>query len=274
MKHYKRVLTIAGSDSSGGAGIQADIKTFSALGCFGMTAVTALTAQNTQSVQGIYEVPPDFVADQIKAVLDDVGVDAVKIGMLHSPEIIDTVADLLVSYSINHVVVDPVMYAKSGDRLTQDDAVHALKERLIPLATVLTPNLPEAEALLDCSVSSRSEIETVAVRLLQSGPDVVVIKGGHGNETESDDCLVIREETGSSTEWLNHERIDTSNRHGAGCTFASAITAYLAHGENPPQAIRRAKQYVSSAIAVGSGFQLGKGNGPVAHFYQWWEDMR
>jgi len=272
MKTYVRTLTIAGSDSGGGAGIQADIKTFSALGCYGMSVITALTAQNTQAVLAIEEVPPQFVEAQLKAVLDDVGADAVKIGMLHSPEIIRRVAGLLKQYEVTRLVVDPVMFAKSGDRLIRDDAIDALRGDLVPLATVLTPNLPEAAELLRRSLKTREHMEEAARALLDLGPRAVVIKGGHLDIGGSDDFLAVKSESGDVRgEWLLQKRVDTLNVHGAGCTFASAVTAFLAHGQDSENAVRSAKQYTSAALKAGADCQLGRGNGPVAHFYKWWQ---
>ena len=271
MNTYHRALTIAGSDSSGGAGIQADLKTFSALGCYGLSVITALTAQNTQAVLDIHPVPSAFVASQLRAVLDDVGADAVKIGMLHSPEVIHTVATLLKQYEVGRIVVDPVMFSKGGDRLIQDPAVAALREVLVPLATVLTPNLPEAAELLRRSLKTRDHMDEACRELLALGPRAVVIKGGHLDIGGSDDYLAFRNEQGEvAGEWLPGRREETRNVHGAGCTFASAVAALLARGHSPEDAVRQAKEYIRAAIKAGAEYTLGKGQGPVAHFHQWW----
>lgn len=268
-KHYFRALTIAGSDSGGGAGIQADLKTFSALGCFGMSAITALTAQNTVAVTGIYPVSPQFVAQQIDAVLDDIGADAVKIGMLATPDVIAAVADRLTAHKVKDIVLDPVMVAKSGDKLLQDEAVDALKSELLPLATIITPNLPEAKVLCDGRIETREEVEHAARLLADLGPRAVLIKGGHFSGTQSDDCLFIRE-PGESLHWLKSQRCVTSNTHGTGCTLSSAIAAYLAKGHGILEAVTAAKEYISLALVAGADYKIGHGHGPVFHFYQWW----
>ncbi len=217
MTSYYRVLTIAGSDSGGGAGIQADLKTFSALGCFGMSAITALTAQNTRVVTGIFPAPPEFIGQQIDAVMDDIGTDAVKIGMLHSPEVIEVVAEKLEQWHSPNVVVDPVMISKSGDKLLLDDAVTALKERLLPLATVITPNLPEASVLLGRPVETAEDMPAAARELAELGAVNVLVKGGHLTGEKSHD-LLYESATGKMIE-LPGKRIDTSNSHGTGCTL-------------------------------------------------------
>lgn len=267
---YIRTLTIAGSDSGGGAGIQADLKTFSALGCYGMSVITALTAQNTQGVTGIHDVPAGFVAEQLSAVLGDIGVDAVKIGMLHNPATIREVAQALQRFKVERVVVDPVMFAKSGDRLIQDQAVDALKTELFPLATVLTPNLKEASALLRREIQSADDMERAAHQLGELGPRAVVLKGSAPATDNGTDCFFIRDGARESLQWLKQDRIDTHNVHGTGCTFSSAIAAYLGHGENLADAVRRAKEYISGAIEAGARYRLGHGKGPVAHFFKLW----
>lgn len=269
-RRYRVALTIAGSDCSGGAGVQADLKTFSALGCYGMSVLTALTAQNTVAVRGIHEVPAEFVTAQLNAILDDIHVDAVKTGMLHSPEIIKTVADTLKSSPIKKIVVDPVMFAKSGDRLIRDDAIDGLTEHLIPLATVLTPNLPEAGELLRRSIKTRDHMEESAHALLELGPQAVVVKGGHLDFGGSDDYLAFKTPSGVEGKWFYARREMSSNMHGAGCTFASAIAAFLARGLPVSEAIVSAKEYIARAVARGSELQLGKGKGPVAHFHEFW----
>jgi len=215
-RRYARALTIAGSDSGGGAGIQADLKTFAALGCYGLSVITALTAQNTVAVTAIHAVPPDFIAAQLDAVLDDIGVDAIKVGMLHSAEVIATVAERLRRRPMVPVVVDPVMVAKSGDRLLREDAVTALREVLLPLATVITPNLPEAEALLGRHVRSHDAMNAAATDLLKLGPRAVVVKGGHLGGGDSTDVLALAGE--STVRWFQAPRTATANTHGTGCT--------------------------------------------------------
>lgn len=268
MKNYRRTLTIAGSDCGGGAGIQADLKTFAANGCYGMSVITALTAQNTRGVFGIQPVPVDFVARQIDAVLSDLGSDAVKIGMLYSPELIETVALKLGEYGVAHVVLDPVMVAQSGDKLLQDEAIAALKSRLIPMAELITPNLPEAEVLLGHEVANWAEMEAAARALEELGCRNVLVKGGHLTGPNSDDCLHLGRER--RTVRLAGERIDTRNNHGTGCTLSSAIAAHLAWGEDIESAVRHAKEYVAHAIRAGADYGLGHGHGPVHHFWRFW----
>ncbi len=267
-KTYRRVLTIAGSDSGGGAGIQADLKTISANGCYGMSVITALTAQNTCGVTGIEAVPVPFVAQQIDAVLSDIGADAVKIGMLFSPELIQTVAIKLKEYGVQHIVLDPVMVATSGDKLLQDDAVEALKAHLIPMAELITPNLPEAGVLLGRHISAASEVEAATVELAQLGCANVLVKGGHLSDAESDDCLYLRAE--SRTVRLSGERIPTTNTHGTGCTLSSAIASFIALGESVESAVWKAKAYITEAIRAGAAYRIGEGHGPVHHFHRFW----
>ncbi len=274
MKRYYRVLTIAGSDSGGGAGIQADIKTFSALGCYGMSVICALTAQNTQGVRGIFPAPPDFIRQQIEAVLDDIGVDAVKIGMLHSSEVVHTVAECLRRYDISRIVVDPVMIATSGDRLLRDDAIAALVSSVFPLATVLTPNLHEAAVLLGQPVSRLMQadddvLETACRKLSDFGPDAVVLKGGHGVSEHSNDFLYLK--TDDRLVRFCEDRIETQNTHGTGCTLSSAIAACLARGYKIEDAVSKAKCYITAALKAGAGYRLGKGHGPVHHHYAYWK---
>jgi hydroxymethylpyrimidine/phosphomethylpyrimidine kinase len=266
---YRRVLTIAGSDSGGGAGIQADLKTFAALGCYGMSAITALTAQNTRGVSGIHPVPPAFAAAQIAAVLEDIGADAVKIGMLHSVELIRAVADALKHYQARHIVLDPVMVAQSGDRLLQDDAVGTIAEYLMPLAEVLTPNIPEAEVLVGRALRTRDELRAAARDLAGHGSCSVLIKGGHLEHEDSCDLLYLARENRYVE--LTAERIRTRNNHGTGCTLSSAIAAHLARGSGLEDAVRQAKEYISHAIRAGAGYTTGRGHGPVHHFFQFWQ---
>jgi hydroxymethylpyrimidine/phosphomethylpyrimidine kinase len=259
------VLSIAGSDSGGGAGIQADLKAFARCGVHGMTAVTALTAQNTTGVSGIHQVPAEFVTAQIDAVFSDLDVGAVKIGMVAHPPVIDAIVAGLKRWSPKHVVLDPVMVATSGDRLLEPEAVAALRERLIPMAAILTPNLPEAAALLDEPVaSSQAGIEAQGRRLLALGCPAVLIKGGHGGGSESVDYLVST----AGTLALSAPRSPTRNTHGTGCSLSSAIAAGLAKGEDLVTAVRHAKAWVSAAIAAADRFSVGHGHGPIHHFHK------
>ncbi len=268
MNTYHRALTIAGSDSGGGAGIQADLKTFSALGCFGMSVITALTAQNTLAVTAIHALPADFIASQLDAVLSDIGADAVKIGMLHAPEIIGTVAEALRRHKSVNIVVDPVMVAKSGDALLRADAVAALRTTLIPMADLITPNLPEAAALLGRPVDGIDDMEPAARDLAALGCGAVLLKGGHLDVDESVDVLYIRD-TGRLVS-LSTPRVDTPNTHGTGCTLSSAVAAGLAAGRSMEDAVRRAKDYITEAIRAAAGYRIGGGHGPVHHFHAFW----
>ncbi len=265
-KKYCRVLTIAGSDSGGGAGIQADLKTFSANGCYGMSVITALTAQNTVGVTGIHPVPVDFVRAQIEAVFSDIGADAVKIGMLFSPELIQCVADELDRFQVKKIVLDPVMVATSGDKLLQDDAVQALKEHLIPLASIITPNLPEAGVLVGREITSPDGVAQAATELTALGCPDILIKGGHFENGDSDDLLYLGREKRKA--FLPAARIDTVNTHGTGCTLSSAIAANMAQGRGVGEAVLRAKEYITGAIAAGADYELGSGHGPVHHFHR------
>lgn len=253
-------ITIAGSDSSGGAGIQADLKTFSALGVFGMSAITAITAQNTQGVNAIREMDEEIIRKQIAAIFDDIMVGAVKVGMLSSAAITIAVADELSRYEAKNIVVDPVMIAKSGSRLLRPEAMTALKERLFPLATVITPNLFEAGELVGYPVNTRTDMEAAAHDLLAMGPKYVVVKGGHLSGAA---CDILFD--GHHFTYFENERIDTIHTHGTGCTFSSAIAAGLAKLLTVEQAVGEAKQYITGAIQY--GFCLGKGVGPTHHFY-------
>src|SRR3954466_2669908 len=258
-------LTIAGSDSSGGAGIQADLKTFAALGVYGASVITALTAQNTQGVTGIHQVPAEFVTAQINAVFGDLDVKAVKVGMVSQRAVIEAVEAGLQRWSPAHIVLDPVMVATSGDRLLAPDAIAALRARLIPLASVLTPNLPEAAALRDEPVaSSQAAIEGQGRRLLAVGCAAVLIKGGHGGGSDSVDYLVSH----AGTLALSAPRSPTRNTHGTGCSLASAIAAGLARGEDLETAVRHAKAFVSEAIAAADRLSIGHGHGPIHHFHK------
>jgi hydroxymethylpyrimidine/phosphomethylpyrimidine kinase len=257
-------LTIAGSDSSGGAGIQADLKTFAAFGVYGASVITALTAQNTTGVSGIHLVPADFVTAQIDAVYGDLDVTAVKIGMVAQRATVDAIVAGLKRWSPGHVVLDPVMVATSGDRLLAADAVEALRTKLIPLASLLTPNLPEAAALLDEGIAaSEAAIERQGKRLLALGCQAVLIKGGHGQGAESIDYLFC----GNGVIALPAPRIVTRNTHGTGCSLSSAIAAGLAKGEEMETAVRNAKAWVSAAIAAADRLGVGHGHGPIHHFH-------
>jgi hydroxymethylpyrimidine/phosphomethylpyrimidine kinase len=258
-------LTIAGSDSSGGAGIQADLKTFAAFGVYGASVVTALTAQNTRAVSGVHVVPPDFVTAQLNAVFDDLDIAAVKIGMVAQLATIGAIAAALSLKSPKHVVLDPVMVATSGDRLLSADAVSALRERLIPLASLITPNLPEAAALLgDPVATDETAIASQGKRLLAMGARAVLIKGGHGQGSESIDFLF----SGSDMIALPAPRIPTTNTHGTGCSLSSAIAAGLAKGETLEQAVRSAKTWITAAIEAADSLGVGHGHGPIHHFHQ------
>jgi hydroxymethylpyrimidine/phosphomethylpyrimidine kinase len=257
-------LTIAGSDSSGGAGIQADLKTFAAFGVYGASVITALTAQNTQGVTGIHQVPAEFVTAQIDAVFADLDIGTVKIGMVAQLANIDAIAAGLKRWSPKHIVLDPVMVATSGDRLLAAEAVDALRTKLIPLASLITPNLPEAAALLDEAVaSSEAAIASQGQRLLAMGCRAVLIKGGHGQGAESIDYLV----SGNGTIALPAPRIATKNTHGTGCSLSSAVAAGLAKGEDMETAVRHAKAWISAAIAAADRLGVGHGHGPIDHFH-------
>jgi len=268
MKSYCKALTIAGSDSGGGAGIQADLKTFSALGCYGMSVITALTAQNTRVVTGILPVQPEFIGQQMDAVMEDIGTDAVKIGMLHSPEVIEVVTEKLVQWRCSNIVLDPVMISKSGDNLLREDAVYALKTMLIPEATIITPNLPEASVLLGRDVETLEDMENAAKDLAGLGCANVLLKGGHLRAGDSQD-LLYQGDTGNMTR-LPGTRIETLNSHGTGCTLSSAICAGVAKGVCLETAVKNAKLYITSALSAGAEYTTGKGHGPVHHFYDLW----
>jgi hydroxymethylpyrimidine/phosphomethylpyrimidine kinase len=260
-------VTIAGSDSGGGAGIQADLKTFSALGVYGASVITALTAQNTKGVHGIHDVPPEFVTAQIDAVFSDLAVGAVKIGMLSQPGVIAAVAAGLDRWRQTNVVLDPVMVATSGDRLLNPQAIDVLTRELMPRALVVTPNLAEAAALLDAPVAQdEATMHAQAERILAFGPRAVLIKGGHGKAAESVDLLV----DAKSSIRLAAPRVPTQNTHGTGCTLSSALAAGLAKGLTLAAAAHEAKTYVSAAIAATDRLTVGAGHGPVHHFHRWW----
>ena len=264
------VLSIAGSDPSGGAGVQADLKTFSALRCYGMAALTALTAQNTIGVTGVHVPPASFVAAQIDAIFDDVRVDAVKIGMLASGEIVEAVASRLRAHGAGNIVLDPVLVATSGDSLGAPDVVDAMKRHLIPLATIITPNVPEAMRLGDEADEPRiaSDLEALARRIYALGSRAVLVKGGHLTGELAPDVLF----DGAVFETFSTPRIDTRNTHGTGCTLSSAMAAQLAHGLSLRDAVAAAKAYLTAALAASSALSVGsgKGHGPVHHFHSLW----
>lgn len=264
-KRYKRVLTIAGSDSGGGAGIQADIKAVSAMGCYAASAITAVTVQNTTGVQAVHPVPLDILEGQIDAVLSDIGADAVKIGMLHSADVVCLVADMIEKYGIRNVVLDPVMVSTSGHRLIEEGAVDVIRKRLMPLASVITPNIPEAEILAGCSITSDDDFDEIARRLSVDGTISVFLKAGHlDGETLVD--RFYNAEDGVMTK-LPSYRVQTMNTHGTGCTLSSALAAALARGEDLTSAAKSAKAYIEQAIISGAEYEIGSGHGPVNHFW-------
>ena len=259
---YPRLLTIAGSDSGGGAGIQADLKTFAALGCFGMTAITALTAQNTTGVRSIHAVPPSMLRDQIDAVVEDIGVDAVKIGMLHSPEIVRTVAEAIDRHGLQRVVLDPVMVATSGAVLIDNPAIAALVKELFGRAVLVTPNLDEAALLVGRPLSSELDMELAAHELLGRGARAVLLKGGHLAGDVVCDLLM---QQGGQPHWMRAPRIATANTHGTGCTLSSAIAAHLALGASLVDAVDSARLFVRAALEAGASVKTGAGSGPLNH---------
>lgn len=268
MNYYKRVLTIAGSDSGGGAGIQADIKTISALGCFATSAITAVTAQNTIKVIDVLPLPKEIVGEQIEAVLSDIGADAIKIGMLGSGEIARVVADILRRYPHIPVVLDPVLVATSGDSLSGDEVVNALLSELIPLATIVTPNLPEAFALTGIEITSQQHYSQTWEAFKAMGAKAVLIKGGHCPfEGRVLDTLFTYEGEFK----FYSEYIESPNTHGTGCTLSSAIASYLAHAESLEVAVESATAYVHHAIKTATDYRIGHGHGPVHHFYKTWK---
>lgn len=268
MKKYTTTLTIAGSDTSGGAGIQADLKTFSALRCYGMSVITALTAQNTKGVQHIHAVTPVFIEQQLNSILDDININAIKIGMLHSDEIIKIVATFAQKCENVPIVLDPVIVAKDESVLLQKDAIFSLVKNLFPVATVITPNISEAEFILQKTISQIEDMPQAAKELSSIGSQAVLLKGGHLGSTESDDCLYIKKE--NKVYWFKACRIQTKNTHGTGCTLSAAIAAFLAQGSDLTDAIGKAKDYITKAIMAGKDFQLGHGYGPVWH--DWMRD--
>jgi len=267
-QHIPKALTIAGSDSGAGAGIQADLKTFSALGVYGTTVITAITAQNTLGVTAVHEIPIDVVAAQLDAVMTDIGADAAKTGMLSSAAIIEAVAAGVARHRIERLVVDPVMVAKSGDRLLREDAVDALRHRLLPLAFIVTPNAPEAEVLCGRPVRDEAEMREAARIIHSFGPRYVVVKGGHVEGDQVVDLLY----DGQHFERFVLPRVETPHTHGTGCTFSAAIAAFLARGLDVASAVWEAKQYLHRALEA--AFAVGRGRSPVHHFFAWWSPVQ
>ena len=259
---YPRVLSIAGSDSGGGAGIQADLKTFAALGCYGMTAITALTAQNTQGVRAIHGVPPDMLRQQIDAVVEDIGLHAVKIGMLHAPEIVHTVAEAIDRHALVNVVLDPVMVATSGAVLIENPAIAALVRELFPRADLVTPNLDEAALLVGRPLNDERDMEAAAHDLLAMGARAVLLKGGHLRGEVVSDLLLL---PGGALTWMRAPRIHSANTHGTGCTLSSAIAAHLALGASLAEAVQAARAFVRAALEAGAKVRTGAGSGPLNH---------
>ncbi|MBO8485943.1 MAG: bifunctional hydroxymethylpyrimidine kinase/phosphomethylpyrimidine kinase [Bacteroidetes bacterium] len=269
MKRYRIALSIAGSDPSGGAGLQADLKTFSACGCYGATAVVAVVDENTCGVTGVFPVPPSFVRGQIKSVMDDLGADAVKIGMLHSADMVRAVKDTLAGYDVKNIVLDPVMVATSGDPLLEPDAIDTLKNVLVPFARVITPNIPEAEILLGEKIQSQDMLADCARRLSQDRRVSVLLKAGHLSDAELVDVFYNAET--DKILLLPSRRLDTRNTHGTGCTLSSAVAAFLARGYSLDEAVLNAKKYIEKAIEAGAAYDIGHGHGPVHHFFDFWE---
>ena len=264
-KRYARVLSIAGSDSGGGAGIQADLKTFSALGCYGMTAITAITVQNTLGVTGIHGIPLETVRGQIDAVVEDIGADAVKIGMLATPEVVRVVADAIRRHRLGNVVLDPVMVATSGDRLIAPETARVLVEELFPLASVITPNLDEAALLLGRDIAGIGDLDRAVADLLALGAPAALLKGGHLSGELVVDVLGQHGQGAGQYLRLQSARIATHNVHGTGCTLSSAIAAFLAQGMPLAQAVSEARGYILGAIAAGADVHTGQGHGPLNH---------
>ncbi|WP_422730964.1 bifunctional hydroxymethylpyrimidine kinase/phosphomethylpyrimidine kinase [Litchfieldella qijiaojingensis] len=261
------VLTIAGSDPSGGAGIQADLKAFSALGTYGTSVITALTAQNTRGVTGVHPVPADFIAAQLETLFDDVAIDAVKIGMVASRDVAETIRESLTRHRPRWIVLDPVMVAKSGDILVDDAGIRAVREILVPLADLITPNLPEAAVLLDSPTpTSPDAMEALLPALTSLGAQHVLLKGGHLHGERCPDLLASH----GQAQWLDGPRIATDNLHGTGCSLSSAIAACLAHNDDLPAAVERAKHWLSDALEASHRLTVGDGHGPVHHFHAWW----
>lgn len=267
MKRYQKVLTIAGSDSGGGAGIQADLKTFAALECFGTTVVTAITAQNTRGVASVFPLPAKIVQQQLDAIFSDIGTDVIKIGMLSTHEIIKTVSDKLTSITPIPIVLDPVLSAKDGTPLLKKEAIDTLI-KLFPLCLLITPNLPEASLLLGYPIERKEQMEKAALDLLEMGANHVLLKGGHLSTGQGKDCFCSK---GGVINWIEQPTVKTKNVHGTGCTLASAIAAFLAKEYPLLKAIQAAKLFLYSALLAGAKYELGSGHGPLHHFYTTWK---
>ena len=261
---YPVALTIAGSDSGGGAGIQADIKTFSSLGVFGASAITAITAQNTQGVRGIQAISPEILRGQIEAILEDFIVDAIKIGMLHNKDAVKVVSETLPSFRRTSIILDPVMISTSGSKLLEDDAIRTIIDELFPKATLLTPNIPETEYLSGIKINNEADILCAARKLQEIGGNAILINGGHIPGVETVDRLFINE---NNPICLASPTVETFNTHGTGCTLSSAIAAYMALGHSLVEAVRLAKEYMNNALVHGANVCMGKGHGPVNHFF-------
>ena len=263
--NYPCVVSFAGTDPSGGAGIQADIKAISATGSYAATVITALVAQNTQGVQAIYAVPVEFVEQQIESVFSDLSVSTIKIGMLHTKKIIEMVATAIEKYKFKHIVLDPVMVAKNGCALLETETIDVVKNRLCPLVTLITPNLNEAEIMLDEKIKTLKEMEVAATKMGRLFNTNILLKGGHLNLKEAADVLYVHKE--NACYWYVAERIDTLNTHGTGCSLAAAIASYVAQGQSLLAAVAAGKKYITGAIESGKTMQIGKGFGPVDHFF-------
>lgn len=270
MKHYTSVLTIAGSDSGGGAGIQADIKTISACGCYATTAITAVTVQNSVGVRAVHDVPADIVRGQIQAVLEDIGADAVKIGMLKSKDIVREVCHALRPYALRNIVLDPVMVSTSGHRLMDEDAIATVLSELAPMSRIITPNIPEAEMIWrGGQICTPRTMECAAREMAETIGVSVLLKGGHLNDTTTVDVFYDYEH--KEMKHLSSARIPTPNTHGTGCTLSSALASMLAKGMEPADAVEAAKKYINEAIMAGADYEIGHGHGPVKHFYKLWK---
>lgn len=266
---YNRVLTIAGSDSGGGAGVQADIKTISACGCYAASAITAITVQNTLGVKAVHPIPVDIIEQQIEAVIEDIGVDAVKIGMLHSAEVVEAVAETLEKFEVKNIVLDPVMVSTSGHRLIEENAINTLIERLMPMTRVITPNIPEAEILLGgMKLEHQSELPDAARKLAEKIGTSVLLKAGHLTEDKLVD--IFYNVDNKRIYELPSVRVHTKNTHGTGCTMSSAFASFLAKGLSLHEAAAEAKNYINNAIIAGANYEIGHGFGPVKHFFGFW----
>ena len=268
---YNRVLTIAGSDSGGGAGVQADIKTISACGCYAASAITAITVQNTLGVKAVHPIPVEITEQQIEAVIEDIGVDAVKIGMLHSAEVVEAVAETLEKFEVKNIVLDPVMVSTSGHRLIEENAINTLIEKLMPMARVITPNIPEAEILLGgMKLEHQSELPDAARKLAEKIGTSVLLKAGHLTEDKLVD--IFYNVDNKRIYELPSVRVHTKNTHGTGCTMSSALASFLAKGLSLQEAAIEAKKFINNAIIAGANYEIGHGFGPVKHFFDFWND--